>query len=131
MGAILVTMLAYVNHQAMGDLFRPLEHESNPVLRVQQLTSLMDEMAEHLHTHLTKTCYDLKVQGWSTGAISDEVGVSERMVKRLITAHSQEKKVRNPLLAMRGCDVEVDITQLVNRAVAARQKPEDTTHPTA
>ena len=60
MGAILVTMLAYVNHQAMNDLFRPLEVEPNPIQRVSQIDTLYSEIAAKLEAQVSRTAYELK-----------------------------------------------------------------------
>lgn len=123
-------MQSYVNHQAMGDLYRPLEHYPNPLTRAAYLKNLLDELAIHTTKHAQKVCYDLKKEGWSIGAIADELGVSGRMAKRLITAYSAQNKVLNPLYKNAGIPVEIDITHLVSRESARRQRSEETTHPT-
>lgn len=123
-------MRSYVNHQAMRDLFVPLEHEPVALHRATYLKRLLDELAEHTLTGAQEVCYALKTEGWSTGAIADELGVSERMVKRLIGGYSKRNGVRNPLKRMDGFANEIDITTLVNRAVAHHQQSEQTTHPT-
>lgn len=123
-------MRSYVNHQAMGDLFRPLEHTPEALHRAVYIKNLLDELATHTLTHAQKACYDLKKEGWTTGAIASEMGVSERMVKRLIARYSRTRGVRNPLEKFSGFDNEIDITLLVNRAVESPQRSEETTHPT-
>ena len=123
-------MFTYVNQQAMGDLFRPLEHESNPVIKANQMKKLVDELAAHVYKHAAHTCYSLKEKGWSTGAISDEMQISERAVKRLIRFHSEKESLRNPLERMQGFGFEIDISHLVSRAAAIRRRSEETIHPT-
>lgn len=123
-------MRSYVNHQAMGDLFRPLEHYSNPLQRATHLKNLLDELGEHATKHAQRLCYDLKKENWSIGAIADELGVSGRMVRRLITGYSAQNNVLNPLYKNAGMPVEIDITHLVGRAAADRQESAETTHPT-
>lgn len=123
-------MRSYVNHQAMSDLFVPMEHEPVTLHRAAYLRRLLDELAEHTLTHTRKVCYDLKAEGWTTGAIADEIGISERMVKRSISAYSKNAGVRNPLQRMGGFATEIDITTLVNRATARHQQSEQTSHPT-
>ena len=123
-------MFTYVNHQAMGDLFRPLEHEANPIQRAIGLKALVTELADHVYTTAKATCFDLKVEGWAAGQIADEIGLSERAVKRLIKAHAEDTGVRNPLLHNETTMQEVDISHLVSRSAALRRRSEETTHPT-
>lgn len=123
-------MFTYVNHQAMGDLFRPLEHQPNPMIRATQIKGLVAELSKHVTEHSARTCYELKKQDWSIGAIADELGVSQHMVRRLIRQHADETGVRNPLKRMTGMPVEIDITTLVNKEAARRQASEETSHPT-
>jgi DNA-binding NarL/FixJ family response regulator len=114
----------------MSDLFLPLEHEPIALHRATYLKRLLDELAEHTLKGAQEVCYALKLEGWTTGAISDELGVSERMVKRLISGYAGKNGVRNPLKRMDGFATEIDITTLVNRAAAHHQESEQTTHPT-
>ena len=130
MGAILANMFTYVNHQAMGDLFRPLEHERLPAQRAKSLQALMSELADHVYRITKQTCYDLKKEGWVTGQIADELGLSERMVKHLIKTHADDTGVRNPLVKHQMQLPTTDISHLVSRAAADRRRSTQTTHPT-
>ena len=124
-------MRAYVNHQAMGDLFRPIEHEPNPIQRAMSLKTLVNELASHVYDLAKATCYDLKASGWSTGQIADEIGLSERAVKRVISEYAEDKGIRNPLKQVYGFPKEIDVSYLVSRAAAVRRRSEETSHPTS
>lgn len=130
LGAILANMFTYVNHQAMGDLFRPLEHDNNPTQRAKSLQALMSEISDHVYRITKKTCFDLKKQGWVTGQIADELGLSERMVKALIKTHAEDTGVRNPLVKHQIQLPTTDISHLVSRVAADRRRSTQTTHPT-
>lgn len=123
-------MFTYVNHQAMHDLFRPLEVEPNPIQRVSQIDTLYSEIAAKLEAQVSRTAYELKTrENWSTGQISEAMNISERMVKRFITDYAADNGKHNPLKRRQPAGQVIDITRLVNRRAAAHQQSADTTHP--
>jgi len=123
-------MHAYVNQQAMGDLFRILEHERNAVQKAMLLKTLITELAQQATLHAASVCFDLKKAGWSIGAISSELDISERAVRRLITHYSDKQNVHNPLQREERPPNIVDITSLVSREASDRRRSEQTSHPT-
>ena len=109
-------MHIYVNHQAMREVFEPSQAETDPLLRAEMLTNIMNEFIGLTAEGYGRTAYELKKQNWSVGQISETTGISGRRIKYLISAYSKRNKVRNPLLKReRGGDY-IDISHLVGKA---------------
>ena len=74
-------MYYYVNHQAINDLFAPVEMEKNPLGRAEVLLNVSDEFTNRLLKEYEQTAWELKHKlQWNTGQISDLLNISERKV---------------------------------------------------
>ena len=109
-------MWSYVNHQAMNEIFVPLEVETDPAVRATLIDSIESEFASRILKEYERTCYQLKIKGWSTGQIADELGVSERKVKTFIRLHAERIGEHNPLARREPATNVIDITHLVQRS---------------
>jgi hypothetical protein len=109
-------MWSYVNHQAMSEIFLPLEVETDPAVRANLIESIETEFATRIIREYERTCFELKKNGWNTGQISEALAISERKVKLFIRNHAAHTGQWNPL-ARRSTDGSViDITHLVQRS---------------
>lgn len=108
-------MYYYVNHQAMSEVFAPLEAEQDPHVRAATLLKIQDQFAELLIEQVEKTCWELKHRHqWNTGQIADTLGMSERKVKMFIRWYSGRTGEWNPLDRPTPGEV-IDISHLVRR----------------
>lgn len=108
-------MYSYVNHQAMRDVFRPLEVETDPAVRGELILSIEVEYANSMIEQYERTCYELKDKGWNTGQIADALSMSERKVKTFISDYAKRTGEWNPLRRRVTGNV-IDISHLVRRA---------------
>lgn len=124
-------MYSYVNHQAMSEVFAPVEAELNPQSRANMLEQIQNDFLNHLFDALTKTCWELKHrEQWNTGQISETLNISERQVKSFITYYARQTGEWNPLERPRPAEV-IDISHLVRRKYrqAVAQPTHDVSEP--
>lgn len=114
-------MYSYVNHDAMRDVFVPVESEHDPLVRADLITTIVNDFAQRLVAQYERTVYDMKTRGMNTGQIADALQLSERKVKALMAAHSEHTGQWNPLRRHKATEF-VDISHLVQRAGTARQQ---------
>jgi len=108
-------MYLYVNHQAMREVFAPVEAELDPNRRAEIMQKIYDEFADLYLEHVEKTCWELKhKQGWNTGQIADTLNISERKAKMFIRWYSERTGEWNPLTRPHPGEV-IDISDLVKR----------------
>jgi hypothetical protein len=117
-------MYYYVNHQAINESFKPLEVETDPIVRLELINSIQPEIVERLVNQIGLTAYELKLKDWSTGQIAEAFGLSERKIKALIRLHAKRTNSHNPLARYEALNV-VDISHLVQKGVgsASLQNP--------
>jgi FixJ family two-component response regulator len=115
-------MYYYVNHQAMGEVFKPIEVETDPRVRVELIRNIETEFANRIISEYERTCHQLKIAGWSTGQIAEAMDISERKVKTFIRWHSETSGEWNPLQRRQLANV-VDISHLVARKSAGQASP--------
>ena len=121
-------MHIYVNHQAMREVFEPSQAETDPSLRAEMLTNIMNEFIGLAAEGYGRTAYELKKQNWSVGQISEITKISGRKIKYLISAHSKRNKVHNPLLK-RERGAYIDISHLVGKVQARERVEASQPHP--
>jgi AraC-like DNA-binding protein len=119
-------MYYYVNHQAINEFLKPIEVENDPVIRIQLIDNLQEELINRLVIHAARTFFELKNKGWSTGQIAEQSGYSERKVKELIRWHAEQTDQHNPLSRHRASSV-VDISYLVARKSVGSASPQTPT----
>jgi hypothetical protein len=133
-----VPMYSYVNHQAMSEVFAPVEVETNPHVRGESLVRIYEDFADHFIDALSKTCWELKHrEQWNTGQIAETLKVSERRVKFLIRHYVQQTGEWNPLDRPKAAEV-IDISHLVRKRTRPHatppthnaEAPAETSHPT-
>ncbi len=108
-------MPSYVNRDAIKDSILPMEVETDPLLRIDILKETIADFHDRVSEQVRRTCLELKVEkNWSTGQIAEATGLSERMVKRMITKRAEETSQWNPL-RHRGIGPYIDISDLVRR----------------
>lgn len=108
-------MYSYVNHQAMSEVFAPVQVETNPHVRGESLVRIYEDFADHFIDALSKTCWELKHrEQWNTGQIAETLKVSERRVKFLIRHYVQQTGEWNPLDRPKAAEV-IDISHLVRK----------------
>lgn len=113
----------YVNHQAINDLFAPVEMEKNPLGRAEVLLNVSDEFTNRLLKEYEQTAWELKHKlQWNTGQISDLLNISERKVKMLIRWYSERTGEWNPLAKPRAQNV-VDISEFVRQRASDKSRP--------
>lgn len=116
-------MYSYVNHQAMSEVFAPVQVETNPHVRGESLVRIYEDFADHFIEVLSKTCWELKHrEQWNTGQIADTLKVSERRVKFLIRHYVQQTGEWNPLDRPKAAEV-IDISHLVRRRTRPHAEP--------
>jgi hypothetical protein len=111
-------MSHYVNHQAMREVFAPLEAQDNPQERAAQIEKVEAEFCISILEQYERTSYELKMLGWSTGQIADLLDMSERKVKNFIRCYSERTGSRNPL-ERHVTENVIDISHLVARRAKA------------
>jgi hypothetical protein len=116
-------MWSYVNHQAMSEIFLPLEAETDPVVRANILESVETEFATRIIREYERTTFELKQKGWNTGQISEALGISERKVKLFIRSHADNTGQWNPLARRTTHGSVIDITHLVQRSRRPAKSP--------
>jgi len=109
-------MWSYVNHQAMNEIFMPLEAETDPQVRATLIESIETEFATRILREYERTSFDLKKKRWTTGQIAEFMGVSERKIKQFIYLHSERSGESNPLRRETPEGKVIDITHLVRRS---------------
>jgi hypothetical protein len=109
-------MWSYVNHQAMNEIFMPLEAETDPIVRSNLIESIETEFGTRILKEYEKTAFELKKSGWSTGQIAESMGISERKVKKFIALYAERKGELNPLIRHQPDGVVIDITHLIQRS---------------
>ncbi len=108
-------MYHYVNHQAMREVFAPVEVETDPAVRAEVMQKIYDEFADNYLEILEKTCWELKhKRGWNTGQIADTLNISERKAKMFIRWYAERTGEWNPLSRPHPGEV-IDISDLVKR----------------
>jgi len=108
-------MYHYVNHQAMREVFAPVEAELDPAVRADLMQKIYDEFADLYLEQVEKTCWELKhKRAWNTGQISDTLNISERKAKMFIRWYSERTGEWNPLSRPQPGEV-IDISDLVKR----------------
>jgi AraC-like DNA-binding protein len=107
-------MNRYVNHHAIVELFEVVDADTNPVSRADLLERIEIEFVERLLHAYERTAWELKQQQWNLGQISQELGFSERRVKRMIYDFTHRTGAWNPL-ARRVSVGAIDIRHLVDR----------------
>jgi hypothetical protein len=115
-------MYYYVNHQAIHEIMRPIEVETDPQVRLEIMANVRQDLEERLFDQYAKTCYELKLKGWSTGQIAELSGLSERKVKVLIRFHADSIGEHNPLGRHRATNV-IDISHLVGKGSVGLASP--------
>jgi hypothetical protein len=115
-------MWSYVNHQAMNEIFVPLEVETDPRVRADLIDSIEREFANRIIREYERTCFELKKSGVNTGQISEALGISERKVKTFIRLHAERTGEWNPLSRYTTENV-IDITHLVQRSRRHEEQP--------
>lgn len=137
-GITLVGMYSYVNHQAMSEVFAPVEVETNPQSRADSLVKIYEDFADHFLNSISKTCWELKHrEQWNTGQIAETLKISDRRVKALIRHYVQQTGEWNPLDRPKPAEV-IDISHLVRRRTRphaeppthSAEAPAETGHPT-
>jgi len=106
-------MPPYVNRDAIRDAVAPVEAETDPLLRMQMMREVAQDFLDRMTAQVSRTCLELKaVNGWNAGQVADATGLSERMVKRLISSRAMQTGVQNPL-RRRDLGPYVDISDMV------------------
>lgn len=131
-------MYSYVNHQAMSEVFAPVEAETNPQARAESLVTIQQDFVNHVFDALSKTCWELKHrEKWNTGQIAETLKISDRKVKALIRHYTRQTGEWNPLDRPEVAEV-VDISPLVKRhrpqstqPSRDANEPPQTSHPIA
>lgn len=119
-------MYSYVNHQAMSEVFVPVQVETNPQVRAESLVKIYEDFADHFLNSISKTCWELKHrEQWNTGQIAETLKISDRRVKALIRHYVQQTGEWNPLDRPKAAEV-IDISHLVRRRT--RPHAEQPTH---
>jgi len=118
-------MWSYVNHQAMNEVFMPLEIEIDANVRAELIKTIETEFATRILKEYERTCFELKKRGWNTGQIAEALNVSERKIKSFIRSHAQRSGEPNPLERYRPEGNVIDITHLVRRAHPQPTTPAD------
>lgn len=108
-------MRSYVNQQAMSEVFSPVQAEIDALDRLKLIQTVENEFANLIIEQYQRTAFELKMQGWSTGQISELFNISERKIKLFIGWHSKHTGEWNPLRKRTAIDV-IDISHLVSRA---------------
>jgi hypothetical protein len=108
-------MYYYVNHQAMNEVFKPIEVETDPQVRIELIDTIESEFANRITMEYERTCYELKQKNWSTGQIAEALSISERKVKMLIRWYSERTGEWNPLQRRPLVNV-IDISHLVAKS---------------
>ena len=122
-GITLVAMYHYVNHQAMREVFAPIEAETDPHIRANLMEKIHDEFANLLVEQVERTCWELKHRKqWNTGQIADTLGISERKVKMFIRWYSERTGEWNPLVRPKAAEV-IDISHLVRKRNRPHAEP--------
>lgn len=116
-------MYYYVNHQAINDLFAPVDMETSPEGRAEVLLNVSDEFTNRLLKEYEQTAWELKHKTkWNTGQIADLLNISERKVKMLIRWYSERTGEWNPLARRRAQNV-VDISEFVRQRASGKSRP--------
>lgn len=123
-------MYHYVNHQSINDLFKPLEVETDPRVKLDLIKGIKSEVIDRLVNQIAATCFELKLIGWSTGQIAEAFDISERKVKSLIRYYADKTNTHNPLSRHRASDI-VDISYLVSKSGVGLASPPNPTPPLA
>jgi hypothetical protein len=113
-------MRGYVNHQAIGESFLPLELEDDPVRRSDLIGKITSEFTTRLADHLGRTAFELCAAGWTLSQTADELGQSVNVTRRLIADHARKTKKVSPLRSQRVTEA-VDISRLVRAEAVLRQ----------
>ena len=122
-GITLVGMYSYVNHQAMSEVFAPVEVETNPQARADSLVKIYEDFADHFLDSISKTCWELKHrEQWNTGQIAETLKISDRRVKALIRHYVQQTGEWNPLDRPKPAEV-IDISHLVRKRNRPHAEP--------
>lgn len=122
-GITLVGMYSYVNHQAMSEVFAPVQVETNPQVRAESLVKIYEDFADHFLDSISKTCWELKHrEQWNTGQIAETLKISDRRVKALIRHYVQQTGEWNPLDRPKAAEV-IDISHLVRRRTRPHAEP--------
>lgn len=128
-GITLLSMYSYVNHQAMREVFAPVEAEIDPQVRADLMHNIQGEFADLLIEQVERTCWELKHRKqWNTGQIADTLDISERKVKMFIRWYSERTGEWNPLDRPNAGEV-IDISHLVKKR-ANQPTHQDSTAPT-
>lgn len=123
-------MAGYVNHQAMVEVFVPLEHQKDPTIRATLIHLIQDEYTQRLVEVIERTSYELKEAGWTVPQIADELSLTVAQTRRAITQYARRAGRMSPLRGRDNSNV-IDIRSLVRKADENRPAGEGTTHPTA
>jgi DNA-directed RNA polymerase specialized sigma subunit len=98
--------------ESISAVIDEIEKERDPHDRSRLLQSFMSVASSRLTSSLQRLCFDLFKEGMTTSDIANEIGMSQRAVKRLISARATTIGVPNPLVAELVND-HIDIRSLV------------------
>lgn len=123
-------MAGYVNHQAMVEVFSPLEQQRDPTIRATLIHLIQDEYTQRLVEMLERTAFELKENGWTVPQVADELSLTVAQTRRAILQYARRAGRISPLRD-KGMAQVIDIRSLVRKADENRPAGEGTTHPTA
>jgi hypothetical protein len=98
--------------ESISSVIDEIEKERDPYDRSRLLQSFIAVTSSRLTSSLQRLCFDLFKTGMTTSDIATEIGMSQRAVKRLITARATSMGVPNPLVSELVSEY-VDIRSLV------------------
>lgn len=120
-------MSRYVNRGVTDEIWAVADSEHDPAARIERLNSLMLELTTQSLDRYAASAFELKKDLWNVGQIAELMGLSERLVKRLISYYATSSGQWNPLKKMPRADA-IDISNIVMRhRIAEIVKEKETT----